>query len=253
MHEIARNTLRQIQKESPNILTILGVSGLIATVLLAIEATPKAYSELSKEENDRLTESDTFYVKLNPLEVVKLVYPYYVPTALSGLLTIGCIIGANRVSARRTAALAALYSIAETSVRDYQEKIVEIVGKNKASKIEEAIVQKKLDNDPIEGKTVIITGDGDHLIYDEFSGRYFKSTIEKIKQSVNEFNRELLIDMYKPINDLYDLWELEPIESGRNMGWDVDNGLLEIVYTTKLATNNEPCVVLSYSVQPKYL
>lgn len=253
MKEVLKNVTIKIQRESPNILTILGVSGLVATVALAIEATPKAYSAICQEENDRLVESDNFYVKLKPIEVLKLVYPMYVPTAISGLLTIGCIVGANRISARRTAALAALYSVAETGLRDYQEKIVEIVGKNKAGKIEEAIAQKHLDENPIEDASIIMTGDGDHLMFDSFSGRYFKSTVEKVRQSQNDFNHELLTDMYKTLNEFYEMLGLEDVDTGKDMGWNVDDGLLDISFTTKLAKNGEPCVVLNYSIHPKFL
>jgi hypothetical protein len=59
--------------------------------------------------------------------------------------------------------------------------------------------------------------------------------------------------MFLPLNDLYDMLGLEDTDMGRRAGWDVQNGKLELQFSAKIATDGEPCIVLSYSVEPKYL
>ena len=59
--------------------------------------------------------------------------------------------------------------------------------------------------------------------------------------------------MFVPLNELYDMLGLEGTEMGRNAGWDVQNGKLDIQFSAKIATDGEPCIVLSYPIEPRYL
>jgi hypothetical protein len=77
--------------------------------------------------------------------------------------------------------------------------------------------------------------------------------METVRQCQNDFNYDMLHEMYKPINEFYEALGLERIETGKDMGWNVDDGYLDIRFTAKIATNNEPCIVMEYSVYPKYL
>lgn len=249
----ARRAGAGIQRESPMILTVLGVSGLFSTTIMAVKATPKAVQIIWNEENDRLVEGDRFAEPLSFIDKVKLVWPCYIPTGISLLATTACIIGVNSIHVRRNAALVTLYSLSEASLKEYQRKVVELVGSNKNKKVLEEIAQDKLDNDPVEGKEVIMVGKGDVLFYDSFSARYFRSDMETVRQCQNDFNYDMLHEMYKPINEFYDALGLERIETGKDMGWNVDDGYLDIRFTAKIATNNEPCIVMEYSVYPKYL
>ena len=36
------------------------------------------------------------------------------------------------------------------------------------------------------------------------------------------------------------------------LGWNMDDGLLELEFSTCLTDNDEPCVVIDYSILPKY-
>ena len=50
---IFRTILRGIEMESPAILTVVGVTGLATTVILAVRATPKALYLLELERDKR--------------------------------------------------------------------------------------------------------------------------------------------------------------------------------------------------------
>ena len=79
---------RTFQKVAPIILSILGSSGVVATAILAVKATPKAQKRIKeiKEESLKLN------AKTNKLTVIKALAPCYLPTAIVGGITIASII-----------------------------------------------------------------------------------------------------------------------------------------------------------------
>jgi len=251
----SKMTLEALNRESPTILTGLGISGVITTAVLAARATPAAMHVIRHEKLRRFDESLELDdpEPLTFVEKAKLTWRLYLPAVLSGATTIACIAAANRIHLQRTAALAGLYSLTESALTEYQAKVIEMIGEMKEGKIRDEIAEAKLKRHPIEGREILLTGNGEHLFFDSLSSRYFKSDIETIRKAVNDFNAELFNDMYKPLNDFYDAIGLEGTEMGRNMGWDVQNELLNVRFSAKIASNNEPCIVLEYSVQPRFL
>jgi hypothetical protein len=254
---------RSIDRNSPTILTALAVAGVVSTVAMAIKATSKAKDALNEEANYRADEwssqtgehqsayPDDFFTQK---EIIEITWRFYVPTAVSGLITIGSMIGANHISLRRNAALLSLLSMAETAAREYQEKVVEQIGERKAEKINEEIVQDHLDKHPVDEKAVILTGNGSYLCFDDFSGRYFRSDVESIRRGANTFNQMLLREGWLGINHFYYEIGLDPIELGDEFGWIAERSLLELRLNTKLAKDTqEPCLVIGYSVTPNHI
>lgn len=238
-----------VTRNSPTILTSLGVGGMLTTVIMAVNATPKALRIIDLERYDRAGTS----IPIKKMEVIKLVWKCYIPTTLMGLVTISCIIGANHINLRRNSALASIYSIAETTLKEYQAKVLETIGEKKEAKLKDAMDQDKLDENPVTNNQIIITGNGDTLCFDSLSGRYFKNNIETIRKLQNDFNQDLIHDMYRSLNEFYDALALEHTELGNIMGWTTDYGLLDISFSAKIATDGQPCIVLNYRIGPRKL
>ena len=260
---LIRNSSRQLSKtlmhNSPTILTALGVTGLVSTIVAAIKATPLAEEALYQEANFRMKEyseqtgeSEESYPTdvFTPVEIVELTWKFYIPTAVLGTLTIGCMIGANNINLRRNAALASVFSLTETALKEYQSKVVEVIGDKKEEKIRGEIAQDKLNANPVKNNAIIVTNDGSTLCYDSLSGRYFKSNIDKIKSVTNEFNRRLLSDMAISLNEFYDDIGLEPIEMGTHMGWTIEKGMVDLYFGAKLTPDGQPCAVLEHRKLP---
>ena len=57
------------------------------------------------------------------------------------------------------------------------------------------------------------------LFYDDFSGRYFESTIEKVHAAEYNINRDLSMRDYATLNEFYDYLGLIPIDGGNDLGW----------------------------------
>ncbi len=273
--QIAKNLGGVISQNSPTILTGVAVTGLITTTILGIRATPKALAviddyvwnkyEEEVENRDEVSfaewlgvDTDGYSWKdkakyLTRRETIKLTWKLYLPTVAIGAVTIACIIGANRISLRRNAALASLYGITEAAFKEYRTKVVETIGKNKEHKVRDDISGDRVKSNPPGTNEVIITGKGNVLCYDSLSGRYFKSDIEQIRKVVNELNRNMLSDMFLTLNELYYGIGLSGIALGDQMGWDIDKGMVEINFSAQVAEDGEPCLVLNYSIEPKYM
>lgn len=249
---ILKTIARGLERESPTILTGLGLGGIAATAILAVRATPKALYLLEKEGEERYRD-ESKRTPITKLDTIKIVWKCYVPAVLVGMATGACFIGAHSINLRRNAALASLYTITEASLKTYQEKVIEVIGKNKEEKIHDAIVQDKIDQNPLSKTQVIVTGKGETLFYDSWSGRYFKSDLEKVRKIQNDLNHDLLGgDMYLSLNSFYTDLGLENIKGGEEIGWSFDYGMLDIKFTSKITDDGNPCIVLEYPIKPKH-
>lgn len=241
--EIVKNLGGVISKNSPVILTSLSCAGVFTTAILAVKSTPKAM---------RLLEEEGGIDNLSKRDIVKTTWKCYIPAAIVGTVTVGCIIGSNTISNRRNAALSALYTLSETAFREYQSKVVEEIGKTKETKIRDEVVTDKIKNNPPSSTNVLLTGKGEVLCYDNFTGRYFKSDIDKIRQAENEIDRRLRDEMWIDVNELYYELGIDSTDAGDLMGFNVDKGWVDISYSSHLAPDNVPCLSLSFKVYPKY-
>jgi Family of unknown function (DUF6353) len=250
-----RNMGHSIDRNSQTILTALAVAGVVSTVAMAIRATPVALDLIEKEKDFREDEFGIDHdTSIEPKDVVELTWKAYIPTAMMGATTITCIILANHISLRRNAALASLLTLAEQAAREYQTKVVEQIGEKKEEKIRDEIAQDRLKKHPIESATVIVTGKGEHLFFDSFSGRYFKSDVETIRRLVNDFNQRLIkcAPMFLPINDFYYELGLESIDMGDEMGWNAEDNMMEVATSSAKVHKGEPVIILDYKVWPKH-
>ena len=243
------------RKHSPEILTGIGIAGMLSTTVLAVRATPKALMLIEEKKREKKFAGEQ--PELTKIEVVKTAWKPYIPAAVTGVASVACLVGASSVNARRNAALAAAYALSETTLADYKEKVVETIGEKKAQEVKDAIAKDQIEKNPPSKSTVIATDKGETLCYDSISGRYFKSDIEYIRRAVNNLNERLLFDTHVSLNEYYDEIGLEEIfPMGEDLGWTVDpdsanKGLIELDFSSQL-TEGIPCLVVGFSNAPRY-
>lgn len=242
---VGTNIKETLIKKSPEILIGLGVTGMISTTVMAVKATPKALQIVKKKEEEENRE-------LSKKEVVQTVWKCYIPTAVTGIISISCIVGASRVNAKRNAALATAYSLSETAFSDYKEQVIETIGEKKESEVQDKVAKKKLENESVVNKEVFITDKGNSLCYDSVSGRYFYSDVEAIKKAENELNKRMMSEMYLSLNEFYYALGLRSTVLGNELGWNISDGLLDIHYSSQIADDGRPCLVLEYRIAPRY-
>lgn len=234
------------KKHSPEILTGIGIAGMITTTVMAVRATPKALLLIEEKKDDCDVD------ELPAVEVVKTVWTCYIPAAVTGTVSIICLIGASSVNARRNAALATAYTLSESALKEYQEKVVETIGEKKEQSIRDSVAKDKLEKNPVTSREVIITERGNMLCFDAVSGRYFKSDMDKIKKAINELNRRMRDEMYISLNEFYYEIGINGISIGEDLGWNIDRGYIEPSFSSQLADDGTPCLVIGYMVEPRY-
>lgn len=236
------------KKHSPEILTGIGIAGMLTTVVLAVRATPKALRLIDEKKADIPEEEN-----IPRIEAVKAAWKVYVPAILTGILSTICLIGANSVNQRRNTAIAAAYSLSESALKEYREKVVETIGERKEQTIRDDIAKDRITENPV--REVIVSDRGSTLCYDSLSGRYFKSDIEKLRRIVNDLNRRMRDEMFISLNDFYcavDNPDLGPTKLGDMLGWNIDKGYIDLNFSSQLTTDGTPCLVLDYTAVPEY-
>jgi len=236
---------RMITDNAPTILTAMGATGLVGTVVLAVRATPEAMRRIEEDDFTRPEET----ARMTRLEQFKAGWKPYVPAAISGTVSIVCIIGANSIHSKRNAAAIGLYTISEAAFKEYREKIADTIGEKKEREVRGEIAADRMAANPLESNQVFITGMGEQMCYDSLTGRYFKSDIEKIRQAQNNINAECINNMYASQNDFYREIGLPPVALGEEVGWRTDT-MMDIEFYSKLSENGIPCLALDYHVQP---
>ena len=247
-----KTTQKNISKHSPEILTGLGITGMVMTTVLAVKATPKAVRLLEEKKKELELNPDE---KLRPIEVVVTAWKPYIPAAVTGVVSIGCLIGASSVNARRNAALATAYQLSTTALSEYKEKVVETIGEKKEQQIREKIAQDKVDKNPVSKSEVIIAGAGNVLFLEPVSMRYFTADIEHVRKIINDLNYRLTSGMeeYISLSEFYDEIGLSHTATSDDMGWNLyRDGQISIEFPATTAEDGRPCLMLDYNVSPRY-
>ena len=235
----------KMTRTSPAVLTGIAVAGLVATVVLAVKATPKALLLIEEQE----VEKEAY---LTPKEIVATAWKEYIPTVIMGGVTVACIIGANTMHTRRTAALAGLYSLTEKTLKEYKQKVVEIAGPKEMRVIQDDLAKDKIIANPVNLENVLITGHGTTLCYDALSGRYFRSDIETIRQALNKLSRDMMSETTISLNQVYSELNIAQTKLGEIAGWHIDDGLIEPHFSSQLTENGDPCLVMDFIEEPRY-
>jgi hypothetical protein len=217
-------------KHSPKILTAAGIAGFFTTVIFAVKSKGKADLLVNEaleqkkadvqEKIDKGEEVDVKVedVKLTPFEKVKAVTPAYWPTAAMFILSSAAVIGSDVISDKRQVALTAMYSIADTSLKEYQKKTLEKLGPKKEDEIRGAAVGEELKRQPISIRTnEYISNHSEYSLFmAPITKQLFFAKIDDVKQVMNSFKERIYKDYEISLNEI--LWELSTVAISRQEG-----------------------------------
>lgn len=254
---------RLLSEHASTLLTAGGVVGVVGTAVLTGRASFQSAKALTEQEDQWNKDAARYDVendghgRLDPLtktDKVKTTWPYFVPPVVCGSLTIASIVMSNRVSAKEAAALAAAYGITQNQLEEYRAKVLEKLGVNKEQKIRDEIAQDGVNENPPKGQ-VLLLGEGLVLCKDSLSGRYFQSTVERIRKAENAVNAQLFHHQICSLNFFYEEVGLETTDLGDGLGWNMvtaDSKQLTINFTTTMTDAERPCIVLDFNILPKH-
>lgn len=231
---------------STHILYGASTVSLASTVVFAVRAGAEANRILSEEKMER----GMHYRDMTRREKVKILWPVFVPTAISLCATATATFFLHRVGENRALALASAASISQRMYEEYVAKVEEKLSADQVQEIRNEIAQDHyaMDDDPLSAGWVL--NDDEIIIRDGFSGRYFKSSINDVKSAVNELNKTMLDCGYATLTDFYELVGLDPTTVSGDVGWNTDK-LLEVSFSTIVLSDPEvPCMELVFHNQP---
>lgn len=234
MNGLLRQSQLFVKRHGSTILTSIGGVGVIATTVMAVKATPKALEKLDTAKEEKGEE-------LTKMEAVRVAAPSYIPTIIMGAGTLACIFGANIMNKKQQAALVSAYALIDSSFKEYKQKLKELYGEEAHENIVNAIAVEKAKEVGITAESMCantcLTDDescGDPvLFYEEWSGRYFESTIEQVITAQYHLNRNFVLRGYVTLNELYEFLGLETTDYGNTVGWTVEDELYWVDFNHK--------------------
>lgn len=221
-----------LKKNSATILTVAAAAGVITTSVLSAKAAIKASRVLTHKE-EKKGEKLTFE------ETISAIWTIYIPPVVAGMSTIACVFGANILNQRQQASLASAYALIDSSYKEYKAKLKELYGEEAHNNIVDAIAAEKCNDVHIfagsssqqlpsavsglaSSDIQEIESDSEpRLFYDEYSGRYFESTIEKVLLAEYHLNRNYILRGFARLNDFYEFLGLEQTDYDEAVGWDI--------------------------------
>lgn len=222
-----------VVRNSHHILTGLALLGLGASVALSVHAD-RQMQEWDIDEFKQLTKEQR----------IKLYVRIYAPPAIAVLATGACIVGAHSISVRRESSLLLAYEGTRQMYDRYRATVQDRLGPEEKQIAEKAASKAQ----PVPCETIVY-GEGDCLFYDAYSGRYFKSTVNKIDRVVNELNYTLLREMCVSLNEFYAGIGLDGISLGDQLGWN-EQRQIEVHYGSRVTEEGRACIVLDFVIEP---
>lgn len=246
--------LRTLRQKSPEILTGVGIGGMLTTTVLAVKATPEALRRIEAKKQAEHCE------KLTLTQTVQAAWKCYILPGVTGTVSAACLILAIDISGRRNAALVSAATLYGTELKEYRSKVVEAIGEKKETAIQDAIDRDRVERDPPPKKLEAPTPNGLNqpvLCYDAMFGRYFYSDVETLKRVENKLNWQMnnMSEPYVSLNEFYseiDSPYLTPVDVGDDLGWRSDRGLIDLRFSSQLVNGHTPCLVMTHKNPPEY-
>ena len=250
-----------IRKNSPEILIVCGIGGMIVSTVMACKATTKisvilddakeaiehikeysdypelwkhnSYMEEKYSENDAKKDLAIVYIQTG----VKLV-KVYAPAVAVGVLSVTSILASNDILKKRNVALAAAYTAIDTGFKEYRNRVVERFGEEvdrelryntKKVKVEETIIDENGKEKKVKS-TVSVTNINEANDYARYfdktcSGwekdKYYNETFLRAQQAYA--NDKLKAKGILFLNEVYDMLGIKWSKAGQVVGWKYDS------------------------------
>lgn len=241
-------------QHSPEILAAVGIIGVVGAGVMACFETTKI-SEITDAHKSTM---DDIHEMTNRIEVGAELDNYslddakkdtaityvqtgwklvklYAPSVILGTLSIGALVGSNRILRKRNAALAAAYAAVDSSFKKYRQNVVEKYGKEVDQEMRYGLKKEKVEVEKeIDGKTKKVkeTVETAAVGYSDYA-KFFDSSCagwEKnpeynlmfLKTVQNNANAKLRSKGYLFLNEVYDALGIERTQAGQIVGWFYD-------------------------------
>jgi len=228
------------------ILTCVTIGAEVIAIYEAVKNGPEFEKVTKQVKDEEITKKEA--AKKLVVPAVKIAVPFAVSS--------GAAILNHKKASDTIASISNLYTITKTVSDEYKAQVEKELGPEKAAEIEGRVNQNQAArsmNGGSNGDVVHITGHGTDKFYDAWSGRWFYSDINYIKRVVNDKNLQLQNDMYISLNEFYSDLDIPTTDSGREQGWNVDFGKIDVAFEACLDENDKPYTVMSFKSAPGWM
>lgn len=247
LNVVSRTFGRQVlkgQKASPTILFAVGITGVVATAVLASRATLKLYDVLDEAQHDLAViaevehNRDEYTVEdarkdriIVHVQAGMKIARLYAPALAVGLISVAALTGSHVILNRRNVALTAAYATIEKGFREYRQRVAAEFGEDKERELRYDLQTREIveetENGPVVKTVKDVVGKGGRSIYarcfekgmsDNWDPRPHHNQMF-IQCQENWANQMLQARGHLFLNEVYDMLGLERTPAGQVVGW----------------------------------
>ena len=241
---VGRQALK-FQKHSPTIMFAGGIVGVVATVVLSSKATLQLEA-IAEDAKNKLDAANSLHDSKHPdyseqdfqndrvivfaqagVKVVKI----YAPALVVGILSVAALTGAHVTLNRRNVAVTAAYAALDKGFREYQERVIDVVGPEKELEYRYGVASEEVETIDAKGKkrTTVVksaAGGSPYARFFDARNQNWSPTAEYnlffLKGHQNTLNDRLRVRGWITLNDAYDALGMDRTKAGLVMGWVLD-------------------------------
>lgn len=248
LQNLFRATGKFLGRHRTKILTGAAIGGVGVTAVLAGKAAIQAHEKIIETEirNE---------VELTPAEKVKMSAPFFIKTAVSGILTGTAIVAAVKGEHKIAMTYAGLYAVSEATVNDLQNALVDKMGEEAANNFKSDILKKKAEIPEEEVKqqpVYVLTSDDPLWFKDTGTNEMLHWVPSRWLNAEREMNHLMRSQDYGSMNDLRSFEGRESVRAGDDEGWNIRDGGFSYVWgRPDFDATGRFYIPISYSREPR--
>ena len=236
---VLKEVTRFTKKNATTMLSVASGIGVVVSMILVAKETPLAIDRLRQAEMDK--EED-----LTVLETVIVATPAYIPAIVVCTSTLVCIASCGVLNAKRQNQLVAICNLANSSYREYREKLIELKGEDLDREIAAEVTRSRSDYRLVDSDEL----DMKATWYDPISKRYFTRFEREIIDAEYQLNRMFALQGYASVNDWYGMLGVPETMEGAMLGWTIEDGVywIDFEHNKQEMEDGSTC----YSITPLF-
>lgn len=235
-------------KNKPALMLATGIAGVTTTIVFSVRGHLKArkvIEDITEANEPMYYQNKKGDVKIRKKFWIKKTWKCYIPAAVLGSLSIGCLIGSYKINDRRNALLASSLAASEAAMTEYQKQVIDSIGEEAEKQIHDKFIVEQAKKDPSKPQVNSIYGlDSDLEVncYEATTQQLFKNSKEGVRKAVNDLNQMRLSEFNNlvSLNDFYHEIGCEETELGWYIGWDIDHPVA--IDIDAIEKNGIPCL-----------
>ena len=238
--------LRFLDDKAPEFCLALTIGHTLLTGYLTYKAYKKTREKLEEVEKEAEHPIDT-------VDKVKLTWKYWIPPFAACTTAITSSIIGYKIQTKRSAKLLTAYTLLEASNQATKDKMNELLGEDKASKVLDGVaedrIQYAIDHDLVEE-----TGTGKQIWFDAYTGHVFRSSKNNIEAARNSVNSDMNSWDTATLESFYEYMNLDgQWRFAQRYGWDKNVSkelVIQLRGSERLLPDGTSYGVLDYVSEP---